>query len=98
WIDPQPVHVCRFTPTKPNAGGISVAAETFVPVTTPFDICCGLKALPSRNSSASNFPGPQLLRTALTVSTLTPGGGNPLLRRSATGCRLGDNATIAPTF
>jgi ribosomal protein L34E len=69
WVtEPQPVHVCRFIPANPKAGGINVAAETFVPVTTPFEICCGLNALPSSINSASNFPGPQLLSTVRTVS------------------------------
>src|SRR5579864_6682302 len=65
--DPQPVHVCRFTPPSPNAGGISVAPGTFAAVTFPSVTCCGLEALPSRNNSASNFPGPQLLSTFLTA-------------------------------
>ena len=28
--DPQPVQVCRLTPARPNAGGISVAADLAV--------------------------------------------------------------------
>src|SRR2546430_2416055 len=50
--DPQPVHVCRLTPPRPNAGGISVAPGTLVRVTTQLLICLGLNALPSRISSA----------------------------------------------
>ena len=45
-----------------------MAPETFVPVTAPSVTCCGLNALPSRTSSASNFPGPQLFSTFLTVA------------------------------
>ena len=43
-----------MTPASPNAGGISVAAV----------LPSGRNALPSRNSSASNLPGPQLFATA----------------------------------
>ncbi len=68
-----------------------MAPDTFVPVTTPLVICWGLNALPSRNNSASNLPGPQLFRTVSTVSSETP-------RRSATGCRFGAAATIVPTL
>ena len=70
--EPQPVHVCRLTPARPNAGGISVAAG----------LPSGRNALPSRNSSASNLPGPQLCSTVRTVASSTPS-------RSATGCRSG---------
>src|SRR5436853_3711434 len=66
--EPQPSQVCRLTPPNPNAGGINVAPGTFVPVTTPSVTCCGLNAFPSMNNSASNFPGPQLFRTFLTVA------------------------------
>src|SRR3954451_14692343 len=55
------------------------------------DLPSGRKPLPSRNSSASNLPGPHAARTFLTVSTSVPS-------RSATGLRLGDNPTIAPTL
>src|SRR3954447_25851261 len=55
------------------------------------DLPSGWKPLPSRNSSASNLPGPHAARTFLTVSTSVPS-------RSATGLRLGDNPTIAPTL
>src|SRR5215472_17735259 len=65
--DPHPIQVCRFTPPRPNAGGISDAPDTFVPVTTPSVTCCGLKAFPSSSNSASNLPGPQLFNTVLTV-------------------------------
>src|SRR5215813_6006335 len=90
-IEPQPVQVCRLTPPSPKAGGIKLAPGTFVPVTAPSVSCCGLNALPSRNNSASNFPGPQLLSTVRTVSWLTP-------KRLATGLRSGASATIPPTF
>src|SRR2546423_638003 len=43
------------------------------------------------NSSASNLPGPHEARTFLTVSTSVPS-------TSATGLRLGDSETIAPTL
>src|SRR5215469_9453098 len=59
-IEPQPVQVCRLTPARPKAGGIS-AAEVFP---------LGWNALPSRSSSASNLPGPHALRTLCTVATL----------------------------
>src|SRR4051794_24893920 len=68
--EPQPVQVCRFTPPRPKAGGINVAPGTFVPVIAPSVICVGLTAFPSRSSSASNFPGPQLLNTLLTSAGL----------------------------
>ena len=55
--EPQPVQVCRLTPARPNAGGISVAA----------DLPSGRNALPSRSSSASNLPGPQACSTVRTV-------------------------------
>src|SRR3954468_12437593 len=61
-IEPQPVYVWRFTPARPYAGGISVAALR----------PSGWKALPSMNSSASNLPGPHDARTFLTVGTSTP--------------------------
>src|SRR5436305_14236343 len=66
--EPHPVQVCRFTPPRPNAGGIRVAPGTFVAVVAPSVTCAGLKALPSRNTSASNFPGPQLFSTCFTVA------------------------------
>src|SRR5215472_10910391 len=64
--EPQPVQVWRLTPPSPNAGGIKLAPGTFVPVVTPSVTWVELTALPSRNNSASNFPGPQLLSTART--------------------------------
>src|SRR5215471_16223982 len=60
-IEPQPVQVCRLTPARPKAGGISVAPERPL----------GWNALPSSSSSASNLPGPHALRTLCTVATLT---------------------------
>ena len=51
--EPQPVQVWRFTPARPKAGGISVAAA----------LPSGREALPSSRSSASNLPGPQLVST-----------------------------------
>src|SRR5215469_1548408 len=76
-IEPQPVQVCRLTPARPKAGGISVAAERPL----------GWNPLPSRSSSASNLPGPHALRTLCTVATLTPSrlamgcrfGANPIM-------------------
>src|SRR5262245_65927191 len=70
--DPHPVQVCRLTPPRPNAGGISVAPGTFVRVPTPLLICCGLKALPSRISSESNFPGTQSPRKVHLVALIHP--------------------------
>src|SRR3954464_5369421 len=61
-IEPQPVYVWRFTPARPYAGGISVAALR----------PSGWKALASMNSSASNLPGPHDARPFLTVGTSTP--------------------------
>ena len=60
----------RIAPAEEPAGAfsLSVAPGTFVRVTTPLLTCCGLNALPSRINSASNFPGPQLRNTVLTVS------------------------------
>src|SRR3954454_9795806 len=84
WVtEPHPVQVCRLTPARPNAGGISVAA----------DVPSGRNAFPSRSSSASNLPGPQLFRTCRTVASST-------LSMSATGCSRpgGARLTIAPTF
>src|SRR3954453_20603546 len=80
-MEPQPSKVCRLTPSSPNAGGISVAAV----------LPSGRKPLPSRNSSASNLPGPHAPSTRFTVETF-------VCRRFATGCRLGDRDTIAPTL
>ena len=78
---PQPVYVCRLTPASPKAGGISVAAD---PAVRP-------ERLAVENSSASNLPGPQLVRTVRTVGSLD--------RSSvATALRSGDRPTIAPTF
>ncbi len=57
--EPKPVHVCRFTPASPNAGGISV----------PACLPSGRNALPSLSSSASKRPGPQLVSTFFTVAT-----------------------------
>src|SRR5262249_14301863 len=90
-IEPHPVQVCRLTPPRPNAGGINVAPGTLVAVTVPSLTCLGLKALPSRINSASNFPGPQLLRTVLTTAWLTR-------RRLAIADKSGARATMAPTF
>src|SRR3954471_4284383 len=80
-IEPHPVYVCRFTPARPYAGGISLAAV----------LPSGRKPLPSRNSSASNLPGPHAARTFLTVAASTPS-------RSVTGLRFGASETIAPTW
>ena len=80
-VEPKPVEVLRFTPASPKAAGIKTDA----------DLPSGWNALPSRASSASNLPGPQLARTARTVSVDTPSS-------SANGCRLGDRPMIAPTF
>src|SRR6185312_11821466 len=81
WNGAQPVQVCRLTPARPNAGGISVAAV----------FPSGRKPLPSRNNSASNFPGPQAANTLRTAPWSTP-------RRPATALRSGARLTIAPTF
>src|SRR3954451_2234326 len=51
----------------------------------------GRKPLPSRNSSASNLPGPQAASTFLTVAASTPS-------RSVTGLRFGASEMIAPTL
>lgn len=57
WVtEPHPVHVCTFTPARPNAGGMSVAALL------PF----GWNGLPSSSRVASNLPGPQLRKTVRT--------------------------------
>src|SRR5215467_2503303 len=64
-------------PARPNAGGISVAAERPL----------GWNPLPSRSSSASNLPGPHALRTFCTVATSVPSsdamgcrfGANPIM-------------------
>src|SRR4051812_23004174 len=80
-MDPQPVYVWRSTPASPNAGGINVAAV----------LPSGRKPLPSRNSSASNLPGPHAARTFFTVAASTP-------KRSVMGLRFGASETIAPTF
>src|SRR6185437_4406397 len=48
-MDPHAVQVCRFTPARPNAGGISVAAV----------FPSGRNPMPSSSSSASNLPGTQ---------------------------------------
>jgi len=60
--EPNPVHVCRFTPAKPNAGGISVQAR----------FPSGRRAFPSLSSSASKQPGPQLPSTFFSVVASTP--------------------------
>src|SRR5205814_5660274 len=60
-VPQPPPHVCRFTPASPNAAGISVAAG----------LPSGRNALPSRFSSASNLPGPQLASTFFTVASST---------------------------
>jgi hypothetical protein len=59
--DPQPVHVCRFTPPKSNGGGIKVALGTLQPVVMPSVTCLALRVLPSRSGSASNLPGRERL-------------------------------------
>src|SRR3954468_9098585 len=79
--EPQPVYVWRLTPASPYAGGMSVAAV----------LPSGRKPLPSRNSSASNLPGPHAARTFLTVAASTPS-------RSVTGLRFGASEMIAPTL
>ena len=49
----EPVYVARFTPASPNAGGMRIA-----------DVRpSGRNALPSKTSTASNLPGPQLAST-----------------------------------
>jgi hypothetical protein len=58
--EPQPIHVCKLTPARPKAGGIKVAAD-FLPLNT----------FPSMKSSASTFPGPQLISTVRTVAWST---------------------------
>src|SRR5215475_13416105 len=90
-MEPQPVQVCRLTPPKPKAGGISVAPGTCVAVTVLSVCWLGLKAFPSRNNSASNLPGPQLFSTDLTVASST-------CKRLVTGVRLGASPITAPTF
>ena len=54
-------------------------------------LAVGPKGLPSRINSASNLPGPQLMRTFRTVAS-------SVLRRSANGLTVGADAMIAPTF
>src|SRR6266849_1297432 len=76
-----PVQVWRLTPAIPYAGGISVAAG----------FPSGRNALPSRFSSASNLPGPQLARTFLVVASSTL--SNLLIAGSP-----GPSDTIAPTL
>src|ERR1700694_3282057 len=61
-VEPHPVQGPRFTPARPKAGGINVAAEP-PSMRNP---------LPSRNTSASNFPGPQLASTDFSPTSLTP--------------------------
>ena len=63
-------------PDKPKAGGISTAA----------DLPSGRNALPSRKSTASNFPGPHEFSTVRTVGTSTPS-------TAATGSSCGASAT-----
>src|SRR5690242_10821863 len=89
--EPQPVQVCRFTPPRPNAGGISVAPDTLAPVILPSVACCALAALPSRSNSASNLPGPQLFNTLRTAAWL-------VFSRVANALRSGAMAIMAPTF
>src|SRR3954447_19736295 len=55
------------------------------------DLPSGAKALPSRNSLASNLPGPQLASTFLTVASSAPS-------RSVTGLRFGASEITAPTL
>src|SRR3954466_7982952 len=61
-MEPQPVYVWRFTPARPYAGGMSVAALR----------PSGWNGLPWRKSSASNLPGPQVASTFRTVAASTP--------------------------
>src|SRR6476660_7379646 len=60
-MSPHPVYVVRFTPLRPKAAGIKLAA------TFP----SGRNAFPSINKTAANFPGPHLPRTLLNVASLT---------------------------
>src|SRR5207245_11773852 len=78
--EPKPVQVLRLTPARPNAGGISTAA----------DFPSGRNPLPSSISSASHLHGPHPFKTLRTVATLVQS-------RSATGCRLGADETLALT-
>src|SRR5919198_4813885 len=55
------------------------------------DFPSGRKALPSRKTSASNLPGPQLARTLFRVPT-------SILSRSVIGFLFGARPTIAPTL
>src|SRR5262249_20202543 len=59
---PHAPEVCRLTPARPNAGGMSTA-----PVAP-----LGVEAPPSSGSCASKRPGPQLASTARTVASSTP--------------------------
>ena len=83
WVtEPQPVQVCRFTPARPNAGGISVAAV----------LPSGRNALPSQDSSASNLPGPQARARPSPVGLVDLQQVGERLSGS------GASAMIAPTF
>src|SRR6185437_3433557 len=90
-VPQAPLHVCWLNPARPYAFGMSVAPGTWVPVTTPSVICRVLKAFPSRNISASNLPGPQLLNTASKVGRSTP-------RSEVKGVRSGADPMIFPTL
>ena len=64
--------VCRFTPARPYAGGMSVA---LVPL--------GPAVFPSRNIEASNLPGPQPVSTPRTVASSTPSSAETIDRSGA---------------
>src|SRR5919204_5879430 len=55
------------------------------------DLPSGRKAFPSRKTSASNFPGPQLESTLFSVLT-------SILSRSVIGFLFGARPTMAPTL
>ena len=56
--DPHPVHVCRLTPPRPNAAGISVAPGTLLGVTMPLLVRCGLEGLAIQNQLGIEFSRP----------------------------------------